>query len=201
MAHRKWYRVLLTDFLRMLPFLLLVPFAVVVQSAGSLLGRNNYTLSENIHEAIGPQCAIMTMVGLVYLAVNGLRMRDWLTASRSKNAPTSRLLFQSNWQQLSEWYESAPRWIRYGAAPWVAPIVLPVLAVCFCPRTSGACGIILVASYVALFGLDFLPATFFSFDFATVGVIYLAMVAMDYWSVLGCAVKSWWSGDEAETVA
>ncbi|TWU22367.1 hypothetical protein Pla52o_34230 [Novipirellula galeiformis] len=78
MARRKWYRVLLNDSVMMLPYFLLVPFMVLARAIGTAFGANDYTFRENVREAIGPQLAVMSAVGLVYLAINGLRLRDWL---------------------------------------------------------------------------------------------------------------------------
>ena len=184
----------------MLPFLLVVPAMVTARMLGAFFGLNDFTLSENLREAIGPQCAMMTGIALVYTAVLGLRFRDRAVA-RNPSPSRKQFLFQDRWQRLGEWYESSSIWIRYVIGPWVFPTVLPLLAICFCPLTSLLCSLILAVAYVAMHSYGYLPATFFSPAPNTIGVTYLMFVALGYWSVVQSAVESWWSDDEAENVA
>ncbi len=133
----------------MLPFLLIVPAMVAAWMLGAFLGLNDFLLSESLRKALGPQCAMMTAITLVYAAVLGLRFRDRVIA-RDPSPSRKQLLFQDGWSRLGNWYESSSVWIRYGVAPWVFPVVLPLLAICLCPRTSLVCSVILAVAYAAM---------------------------------------------------
>ena len=91
------------------------------------------------------------------------------------------MLLGSRWYQLLEWWKRLPLWAQLAVGPVIAPVVLPVCAVCLCPRTSVLAGSILVGFYGVLTAAGHIGWRHLIQSACDgVGMIYLGLVVVGY---------------------